>query len=239
MIRLLASVTREDEVQQALEGGADILDVKNPAEGSLGAPVPQCVRQIRALAPAGVPVSVAIGDAPMLPGTMALAALGAASCGVEYVKVGLCGPRTGEQAEELLAAVCQAVRESFPQTLVMAAGYADAREFGGVPPEILPEVARRAGAHGCMLDTLGKGPGRTLFDVLDEVGVQFFLKQCRELGLTSALAGSLGLGDMSLLYRLQPDIVGVRSAICDGDRAGGSVSAVAVSRLKKALTGTC
>ncbi len=236
MIRLLASVTREEEVLSAVSGGADILDVKNPAEGSLGAPVPHYVLRICGSAPDGMPVSVAIGDAPMLPGTMALAALGAASCGVEYVKVGLCGPRSVDQAEELLTAVCQAVRGRFPKTLVMAAGYADAQEFGGVPPEDMPGVAHRAGADGCMLDTLGKGPGRSLFDVLHEDRVQDFVRECRKLGLTSALAGSLGFDDIPLLRRLQPDIVGVRSAICAGDRAAGSVDAGAVERLKKALS---
>ena len=39
-VRLLVSVVGADEVEAALAGGADIVDVKNPAEGSLGAPVP-------------------------------------------------------------------------------------------------------------------------------------------------------------------------------------------------------
>ena len=43
-MRLLVSVTREDETGPAVQGGADILDVKNPAEGSLGAPVPRTLR---------------------------------------------------------------------------------------------------------------------------------------------------------------------------------------------------
>src|SRR5688572_21812851 len=34
--RLLVSVVTLDEVEAALAGGADIVDVKNPAEGSLG-----------------------------------------------------------------------------------------------------------------------------------------------------------------------------------------------------------
>ena len=239
-MRLLASVTREDEVRAAVEGGADILDVKNPAEGSLGAPVPGLVRRICELAPQereGMAVSVAIGDAPMLPGTMALAALGAASCGVEYVKIGLRGPKDAHQAEELLTAVCRAVRDGFPKTLIMAAGYADARECGCVPPEVMPDVAARAGADGCMLDTLIKGAERSLFTILDSDQIGGFVRRCRELGLTSALAGSLKIGDMPLLCRIRPDIVGVRSAICNGGRTGGSVDAAAVRRLKEAMGG--
>ncbi len=235
-MRLLVSVAREEEVAPAVSGGADIVDVKNPAEGGLGAAEPGRIGRIRALTPAAVPVSVAIGDAPMLPGTMALAALGAAGCGVQYVKVGLFGPRDAAQAERLLAAVSLAVRESHPRTRVIAAGYADARAFGAVEPEALPALAARAGAHGCMLDTLAKD-GRCLFDFLDVAGLTAFVRQCRSLGLESALAGSLRLAHAPRLCELAPDIVGVRSAVCAGDRTNGRVSARAVAGLREALTG--
>lgn len=39
-MRLLVSPMNMEEAQAALAGGADILDVKNPKEGSLGANFP-------------------------------------------------------------------------------------------------------------------------------------------------------------------------------------------------------
>ncbi len=93
-MKLMISVVSSEEASAALSGGAEILDVKNPAEGSLGANFPDTIREIRTLAPEAVRVSAAIGDMPNLPGTAALAALGAASCKVDYVKVGLLGPKT-------------------------------------------------------------------------------------------------------------------------------------------------
>ena len=45
--RLLVSVVAPDEVEAALEGGADVVDVKNPAEGSLGAPLPRVLLAVR------------------------------------------------------------------------------------------------------------------------------------------------------------------------------------------------
>ena len=39
-MRLLVSVTDAEEARVAVEAGVDIVDVKNPAEGSLGAPRP-------------------------------------------------------------------------------------------------------------------------------------------------------------------------------------------------------
>src|SRR5260370_1370869 len=48
-LRLLVSVVTAEEVEAALEGGADVVDVKNPAEGSLGAATPALLRAIRSL----------------------------------------------------------------------------------------------------------------------------------------------------------------------------------------------
>jgi (5-formylfuran-3-yl)methyl phosphate synthase len=80
-MRLLVSVVDEAEAALAVAGGVDVVDVKNPAEGSLGAPAPGVVARVRDVLPAGLPLSVAIGDLPALPGTAALAALGAARSG--------------------------------------------------------------------------------------------------------------------------------------------------------------
>ena len=88
-MKLLVSVVDAGEARAAAAAGADIVDVKNPAEGSLGAPSPAVIAAVRAAVPAELPVSAAIGDMPNLPGTAALAALGAARSGATFVKVGL------------------------------------------------------------------------------------------------------------------------------------------------------
>ena len=93
-MRLLVSVTDAHEARVAVEGGVDIVDVKNPDEGSLGAPSPGSIERVREVVPPERPVSAAIGDMPNLPGTAALAALGAARSGAAYVKVGLWGTST-------------------------------------------------------------------------------------------------------------------------------------------------
>ena len=78
-MKLLVSVVSADEARIAAAAGADIVDVKNPAEGSLGAPSPAVIAAVRDAVGAERPVSAAIGDMPNLPGTAALAALGASS----------------------------------------------------------------------------------------------------------------------------------------------------------------
>ena len=69
---LCVSVIDAGEARAAAAAGADIVDVKNPTEGSLGAPAPAVIAQVRAATPEELPVSVAIGDMPNLPGTRRL-----------------------------------------------------------------------------------------------------------------------------------------------------------------------
>ena len=129
-MRLLVSVTDADEARVAVEAGVDIVDVKNPAEGSLGAPAPGVIERVREVVPSERPVSAAIGDLTNLPGTAALAALGAARSGAAYVKVGLWGTSTTDQAVALLRAVREAVDG---RAVVIAGAYADAGRVSGRP----------------------------------------------------------------------------------------------------------
>jgi uncharacterized protein (UPF0264 family) len=224
---LLASVADAGEATVALEAGADVLDIKNPREGSLGACPPATVRAIVALrdaratrdASGPVAVSAALGDAPDLPGTLALAAAGAAACGVDYLKVGLRGVRREDDAVRLLRAIVRAAREVAPGAGVVAAAYADAAEIGSLPPGALPPVAARAGAAGCLVDTLRKD-GRTLFDHLRREDLRRFVSDCRRRGLLCALAGSLSPVHLPILVEIAPDLIGARGALCEGGREG-------------------
>ena len=231
-MELLISVVGEHEVEAAVSGRADIVDVKNPREGSLGANFPHVIRRVREITPAGVPVSAAIGDVPNLPGTAALAAAGAAGCGVQYVKVGLLGPRDHDEAFALLSAVCRAGHDQDPRVRIMATAYADAGKTGSLPPLELPAVAAEAGADGCMIDTALKSAG-TLLTELGAAELEGFVARCREAGLLCALAGSLRVADMERLRELAPDIVGFRGAACRDGRRDGSVDREAVLMLKE------
>jgi uncharacterized protein (UPF0264 family) len=216
---LLISVFSLEEVDTALAGGADIVDLKNPLEGSLGAAPPRLLRAVRKALPGDRLLSAALGDAPHLPGTLALAAATAAGCGADYVKVGLLGSSRPEQAAELLAAVQEAVEDQNPRTRVIGVAYADARRVGALPPEALPPVAREAGIHGIMLDTAVKD-GASSFHALGADGVAAFLASGRGLGLRTALAGALGPRELAQGRSLGAGILGVRGSACDGGRRG-------------------
>src|SRR5437763_3156006 len=89
MTLFLASVTGAEEAEIALSGGADIVDLKDPAKGTLGAPEPAAVRAAVAAMAGRRPVSAAAGDLPPEPRAIVAAVAEAAATGGDYVKVGL------------------------------------------------------------------------------------------------------------------------------------------------------
>ena len=233
-MQLLISVTNAKEAQSAVDGNADIIDVKNPSEGALGANFPHVIRSIRQQVLPELPLSVAIGDAPYKPGTTALAALGAAACGVQFVKVGLYGTKTTHQAVILLKEVCRAVRDYDATIKIIAAAYADAHKIGAFPCLESPAVAAEAGADGCMLDTAGKG-GTSLFSYLGNGELNQFVLNCHQRDLICALAGSLNKTDIPRISVINPDIIGFRTAACDGDRINGVIKSQQVEQLKNLI----
>ncbi len=165
-MKLLVSVVSAQEARRALAGGADIIDVKDPREGPLGAPSPRVLTEVVRAVGGAVPVSVALGDLPDLPHAAALAAHGAALSGAGYVKVGLGEVRELERAVALMSAVVDAVGSV---TAVIAAAYADARALDppGFAPGWLPELVERAGLSGALVDTFVKD-GRGLYAWISE-----------------------------------------------------------------------
>lgn len=233
-MKLLVSVRDVDEALNALRGGAHIIDVKNPEEGSLGAHHPKVIRSVCRAVSGRAEVSATLGDLPNLPGTASLAALGAAVSGACYVKAGLLGVKTPGEAEALLRLVCSAVEEY--DVKVIAAGYADYSGLGCVNPLQLPRAAYNAGAAGVMIDIKEKNPPRKLFEYFTDAELRRFAEEAHSLNLIVALAGSLDRDDVSRVHSLGADIMGVRRGACrGGDRANGKIDEAAVAKYIEAI----
>jgi len=229
---LLISPINTQEAREAINGGADIIDVKNPKEGSLGANFPWVIKNIREITPKDMQVSATLGDVPYKPGTVALAAAGAVVSGADYIKVGLYGTRNYAEALEVMENVVKAVHEFDEDAVVVASGYADAHRVGAVDPMEIPRVAADSGADLAMVDTAVKD-GKTLFDFMNEESISQFTTQIHEYGLKSALAGSVTQEQLPLLAELGCDVAGIRGAACvGGDRNTGHIHHEAVAKLK-------
>ncbi|TDA28916.1 MAG: hypothetical protein DSO03_07275 [Hadesarchaea archaeon] len=230
MALLLVSVRDVEEALEAVKGGADIVDVKNPLEGSLRAAFPWIISEIRNLLPS-FPLSATIGDFPSLPGSASLACLGALQAGADFVKVGLKGPRTREEALSLLKAVVRTV-DFWGKGEAVACAYGDFERAGTLDPFLLPELAAEAGARVVMLDTAVKD-GKPLLSFLSLSELEEFSEKAHSMGLLVALSGSLGEREIEKLKGLA-DVIGVRGAVCPSGR-GGKLSPELVGRLKGLL----
>lgn len=226
MTRLLASVADLDELALAAEGGADILDLKDPGAGALGAwPLERIALATarRRSWPVRPPLSATVGDLPMVPAAMVARVAETRSCGVDFVKVGLFP--TGDPAGCVGALAAEAQRGTRLVAVLFADLWPDAR--------LLPHIAR-AGFAGAMLDTAGKSSGGLLrHKTIPEVA--HFIDAARDLGLFTGLAGSLMPGDIPVLLQLEPDYLGFRTALCaDGDR-GGALSPAALAAVRSVI----
>ena len=221
----------EKEALEAVAGGGDIVDVKNPREGALGANFPWVIKRIRELTPKSIQVSCALGDVPNLPGSVSLEALGAAILGVDYVKVGLHGFKTDQEAVYLLQNVNKAVKQYNPKIKVAAAGYADAQKIDALNPMQIPDIAFKAHVDVAMLDTAVKD-GKNLFTFISLEQLKKFVDYSHHLGLEVALAGSLRKEDLPVIYGLGADIAGLRGAACtNSDRVRGELKRNLVEEL--------
>lgn len=216
IMKLLVSPINVEEANICKQGGADIIDVKNPKEGSLGANFPWMIKAVKN-ASGSVPVSATIGDFNFKPGTASLAALGAAAAGADYIKVGLYDIQTKEQALEMLTNIVRSVKDFDRNKKVVASGYSDYTRINSISPFELPAIGKKAGVDVVMMDT-GIKDGRSTFEFLKDEELTEFVSRARALGLQTALAGTIKFEDIPALKRISPDIIGVRGCVCGGDR---------------------
>ncbi len=223
-MQLLVSVARPSEARAALAGGADVVDVKDPRKGALGAVRTGVLRAVRdAVAPTH-PVSVVLGDGGR-PEPFARRAATASRLGAAFVKLGFSRVTTQAHAHRLAAAARRGAGEL---TRVVLVAYADWRRADSLEPGALIAVASHAGAAGVLLDTIGKAAG--LFALLDRDAVGAWVEGVHAAGLFAGLAGSLRGADFALARELGADLVGVRGAACLGGRTG-RISALRVAEL--------
>lgn len=212
MTRFLASVANFDEARIALEQDADLIDLKDPSAGALGALTPGLVRQIVAEIAGRRPVSAVAGDLPMEPEILVAAARALVETGVDYVKVGLF---PGLKREACIAALA----ELTTRAKVIGVMFADREADAGLAPAM-----KQAGFAGAMIDTAEKR-GKRLLDLRAPPDLMEFVDAFQTRGLLAGLAGSLELPDIPRLLPISPDFLGFRGALCGGAGRRGPIDA--------------
>jgi uncharacterized protein (UPF0264 family) len=223
MTQMLVSVSNVQEALIALEAGADIIDLKNPAKGALGALPLTVIQEIVAAIDGRKPVSATIGDLAMEPELLVCATAHTEILGVDIIKLGFFGAVNHRQCIKALQPYAAKGLH------LVAVLFADQKpDF-----DLLPEL-EKVGFLGVMLDTASKD-GSSLLDYLAPDDLLDFVKMARSCKLQSGLAGSIRLEHVSTLTALRPSYLGFRGAMCANLQRNSPISRFKVMEIKEVL----
>jgi hypothetical protein len=218
---LLVSVRSADEATEAVDAGADLIDVKEPSRGSLGAPSAQVVAEVLAAVDGRRPVSVALGEL-FDPGatdptgetrTLSPRQLDPA---IRFAKLGLAGCARCDAWEEGWA---RRLQELPATTAAVAVVYADWPAAAAPEPRQVLAAARRLNCRAVLVDTFDK-TGAGLTQLWSRADLQSLADAVRDHQLMLVLAGKISANDFDTLLPLDPDYLAVRGAACSVDRTG-------------------
>jgi len=230
---LLVSVRSVEEAKAALDGGADIIDVKEPSRGSLGMADEKTIQDVVQCVEGQAPVSVALGEFKANPKIPNLS-------GVAWAKLGF--REFWRRKRDLKTpAPWLSLAEAIQPIRLVGVVYADHRRAFSPPFDVILDSYRKfqiegANPPGILIDTAIKD-GKGLLCWKSIPILKQYQKRCRRAGFFFALAGLLSLDDIpQLVDNVQPDIIAVRGAACEAADRNGNISRVKVSRIKREIS---
>jgi (5-formylfuran-3-yl)methyl phosphate synthase len=230
--RLLVSVRSASEALAALAGGADVIDVKDPDRGPLGAPDAATIAAVVSAVDGRAPVTAAVGELVDMVDVIAAKSRVPIPDGVSLLKIGLSNCRDlADWQSRWREAVAALSFGTGPQTAgVVAVAYADWRDAKSPDPDDVLALAVDACCPVLLVDTWNKSGG-TLLDHWPAEDLHKFVRRVQAAGLAAVLAGSLSGTSFAAAARLIPDFVAVRTAACELGRRG-TVSGQRVALLR-------
>ncbi len=211
VLGLLVSVRSIQEARIAATAEVDVIDLKEPAAGALGACQPETWQRCTTSVPFRGQWSVALGEAraaiplaPHVPPQFRFAKAGPA---------GIC------QTDQLIDLWQTLAKSLTPTTELVPVAYADFKAADCLSPETIIMAAGEFAANTILLDTFGK-TGRSSIEILGQQRLSDLLARCQALKLNLVMAGSLAFDDMPTLAELGVKQVGVRGCVCVGGRNG-------------------
>lgn len=228
MTRLLVSVRNADEALAALAGGADVIDIKEPNRGALGAADPAIWRSAVQAVDSQTPVSVALGELCDFHVEKLSPDFAQSLAGVSWAKLGLAGCAQDGDWRQRWGSAIAALPQHVQSVAVIYADWLAAAAPS--PDQVLAAAQGRASV--VLIDTFDKSTGH-LLDHLSLHSLAAIAEQARANQLKLALAGSLRMELIAEIVDVAPDYIAVRGAACEGGR-DGRVSKQLVERLSSA-----
>jgi uncharacterized protein (UPF0264 family) len=216
---MLASVTSPAEAEIVLSAGVEIVDLKNPAEGALGAMSHDLVEDVVQLVGERAVVSATIGDLPMEAALILSKTEEMLETGVDVVKIGFFGEGGHEPCIQALSELASGGAKLIAVLLVDIS----------FDLSLLNKLAA-AGFYGVMLDTAQKDR-QHLLNYCTMAQLTDFVCKAQSLGLRSGLAGSLSKEHVNALLSIRPSYLGFRGALCDQSKRTATLDSDRVQEL--------
>lgn len=217
MTKLLISVRNVEEARMLPVGQIGIIDVKEPRRGPLGSADLKTISRVHQAFEMSTPISAALGELvdceperlKRLPP-------------IQFAKFGLSRMRAvGNWKSRWLNCISQLPEATQPVAVI----YADWRTCGAPSPDEVVSAAIEGSCRAILIDTFEKTKG-SLFDWLTLDELQRITQRVRTTKAIWVLAGGLRSRiELQKSLRLGPDLIGVRGAVCNDDRASGISSA--------------
>lgn len=219
MTGILASVNSLDEALLVLNTSVDIIDLKQPEHGALGALPIHTVKNIVQTINHRKLVSATIGDLPMQAEVVFKAVSTMAETGVDYIKIGFF---PGGKKQETITKLAKINARGHQLIAVL---FADKQaDFS------LIKSLKTAGFSGVMLDTMDKSNG-SLSQIMTLSNIKNFVLTCKKYHLVCGLAGSLNIQDIPELLQLEVDYLGFRGALCKGQNRTAQLNMDAIDSI--------
>lgn len=208
MTELLISVKSAEEALIALDAGVDIIDLKDPNVGALGAldldtslQILQKVQQYKQLSgDRALPLtSATVGESHVDLDVIFKEVDARVKMGVDIIKIAV--PDIFNNTDFLIDII-------WPQHIKLVAVF-----FADQSVDLtLLEKLKDSGFYGAMIDTHDKQ--QNLLEICTLATLQRFTQACEKNGLKSGLAGSLKPQYIEKLVIINPSYIGFRGGVC-------------------------
>ncbi len=218
MTQLLISVKNLEEAKMALAAGVDIIDLKDPQEGALGALDLTLTQEIVQQVKGRRVVSATVGESHASIQELVVDIQWRADVGVDIIKIAVSGLF---MQDDFFDEITRLTKEGIK---LVAVFFADETSDW----EILPELTN-AGFYGAMLDTRDKR--KNLLQVQSFQALHVFTNHCRHYHLKSGLAGSLQPQHIDLLNELNSTYLGFRGGVCENAQRKSALNDSKISQV--------
>lgn len=218
---MLASVRNLQEANIVYHGGADIIDLKEPMHGALGAVPLNVIQYVVDELWEKCVISATIGDLPADAAAIEDKVMQTAETGVDYVKVGMFSER---HIENCLPNLVHCANKGIA---IIAVFFAD-MDFD---TDHVINIAKHTHLKGVMLDTARKGSGN-LLQHKNILQLEYFANRAKQNDLLTGLAGSLKIENIPTILKAEPDYIGFRTALCASKKRTSHLDVEAIKQVR-------